>query len=281
MVSVLDHWLVLRQRKPWLLWRVWCLSVVVLLLTRCQPLAPPTLPTTSTSAPRFLPALASPTAPITPGTPALSLEQQEAFNAAEALRRSDQYLQARQAFADFVRRYPESALTDDALLALGHISATLEQYEPALAYYRALLERFPRSERVPEAHLGLGVAAYQKQDYPSSLRALQQYLALAPSGTARGLAHYYLGAGALKQQRPAEAVPAFKTAMDTSREPALQQQAREELTSTIQQVLSVEALAALALQYARTFPGDLILNASSRSIGKPAIKPQKQRRCNG
>ena len=101
-----------------------------------------------------------------------SAEQQTAFTAAEALRTSGQPLQARQAFADFVRRYPNSDLTDDALLALGHISATLEQYEQALTYYRSLLQRFPRSERVPEAHLGLGVALYYRRDYPNSLAAL-------------------------------------------------------------------------------------------------------------
>ena len=175
--------------------------------------------------------LAGPQTPPGVGATASRAEQQAAFTAAEALRTSGQPLQARQAFADFVRRYPDSDLTDDALLALGHISATLEQYAQAVTYYRSLLERFPRSERVPEAHLGLGVALYHRQDYPNSLVALRQYLTLAPTGESRGLARYYLGAIALKQQRYADAIAELKAAVETSRDPAVVQQAREHIAT--------------------------------------------------
>jgi ABC-type branched-subunit amino acid transport system substrate-binding protein len=207
------------------------------------------------------------------GTVAPSAEQRAAFSAAEALRSSGQYIQARQAFADFVRRYPESSLADDALLALGHISATLEQYAPAVTYYRALLERFPRSERVPEAHLGLGVALYHTQDYANSLVALRQYVTLVPTSARQGLAYYYLGAVALKQQRYPDAIVEFTAAIEARAEPAMVQQAREYIASTVSQVLTVDALVPLAQQYAKTYPGDLILERlvqEYRRAGKQA-----------
>ena len=141
--------------------------------------APPPPQPSAPSEPRFLPTLPGPQTPPGVGGTASRAEQRAAFTAA-ALRTSSQPLQARQAFADFVRRYPGSDLTDDALLALGHISATLEQYAQAVTYYRSLLERFPRSERVPEAHLGLGMVLYYRQDYPS-LAAFHRYLMLAPA----------------------------------------------------------------------------------------------------
>src|SRR6266446_10644010 len=172
-----------------------------LVMASCQPRLSPTRPPSAPPEPRFLPPLSLLQTRPGAGAVAPSAEQQAAFTAAEALRTSGQSLQARQAFADFVRRYPDSDLTDDALLALGHISATLEQYAQAVTYYRSLLERFPRSERVPEAHLGLGVALYHRQDYANSLVALRQYLALVPTSARQGLVHYYLGAVALKQQR--------------------------------------------------------------------------------
>jgi len=197
-----------------------------------------------------------------------SAEQQTAFTAAEALRTSGQPLQARQAFADFVRRYPTSDLTDDALLALGHISATLEQYEQALTYYRSLLQRFPRSERVPEAHLGLGVALYYRRDYPSSLATLRQYLTLAPSGKSHGLAHYYLGAVALQQQRYADAIPELQAAVETSGDPAVVQQSRQHIVRTVREILTVEALVLLAQRYAKTSPGDLILERLAQEYRK-------------
>src|SRR4029434_7914455 len=191
----------------WLFWRVFLAAVLGLLMVSCQPRRPPPPQPSAPSEPRFLPTLPGPQTLAGVGSPALRAEQQAAFTAAEALRTSGQPLQARQAFADFVRRYPNSDLTDDALLALGHISATLEQYAQAVPYYRSLLERFPRSERVPEAYLGLGTALYYRQDYPHSLAAFHQYLRFAPAGESQGLAHYYLVATPPKQQRNTDTLP--------------------------------------------------------------------------
>src|SRR5215813_11644806 len=169
----------------WFFWKVLLSAVVGLLLVSCQPRRPPSPQPSAPSEPHFLPPLPGPQTLSGVGSTALRAEQRAAFTAAEALRTSGQPLQARQAFADFVRRYPDSDLTDDALLALGHISATLEQYAQAATYYRSLLERFPRSERVPEAHVGLGVALYHMQDYPPSIVAFQRYLTLAPAGASQ------------------------------------------------------------------------------------------------
>src|SRR5262249_37757413 len=230
----------------WHLWMMVLCCMIGVVVVSCQPTSQPTLPPSEPPEPHFLPALTAPPARPAVGTAAPSAEQRAAFSAAEALRSSGQYIQARQAFADFVRRYPESSLTDDALLALGHIAATLEQYAQAATYYRSLLERFPRSEHVPEAHLGLGIALYHTQDYAKSLVALHQYLTLVPTSARQGLAHYYLGAVALKQQRYPDALAEFKTALEARPEPALAQQAREHIASTVRQVPTVDALAALA-----------------------------------
>ena len=91
----------------WLFWRVFLSAVLGLLMVSCQPRRPP-LPQPSTpSEPRFLPTLPKPQTLSGVGSTALRAEQRVAFTAAEALRTSGQPLQARQAFADFVRRYPE------------------------------------------------------------------------------------------------------------------------------------------------------------------------------
>ena len=249
-------------------WRVLLSAIIGLLMVSCQPLRPPSPPPSALPEPRLLPSLQAPHTPPGTGPTASRAEQQAAFAAAEALRTSGQPLQARQAFADFVRRYPDSDLTDDALLALGHVSATLEQYTQAVPYYRSLLERFPRSERVPEAHLGLGVALYHRQDYPSSLVELRQYLTLVTTGESRALARYYLGAVALKQQRYADAIADLKVAAETSRDPAVVRQAREHIASTIRTVLTVDALTPLAQQYATTYPGDLMLERLAQEYRK-------------
>ena len=252
----------------WLFWRVFLSAVIGLLMVSCQPRRPPPPQPSAPSEPRFLPTLPGPQTLAGVGSPALRAEQQAAFTAAEALRTSGQPLQARQAFADFVQRYPNSDLTDDALLALGHISATLEQYAQAVPHYRSLLERFPRSERVPEAHLGLGVALYFSQDYPHSLTAFHQYLRLAPAGESQGLARYYLGATALKQQRYTDAIAELRVAAETSRDPAVVQRAREYIATTVRALLKVDALTTLAQQYATIYPGDLMLERLAQEYRK-------------
>ncbi len=236
-------------------WHLLLLGCVMLALTSCQTLGPvsPDLP--PSTEPRFLPTLPALTLPAD----ILDTEQRDAFAAADALRLRGERLQAREAFTHFVRRYPDSPLTSEALLALGHLALTLEQYEQALPAYRPLLERFPQSKRVPEAHLGLGIASYYQHDHAGSLTALRQYLALAPQGEARGLAHYYLGAAALKQQRAAEALPDLAAAQDSSSDPAVVQQAREHISTTVRQALTTPELVALAQRYAKTYPGDLLL----------------------
>jgi len=259
---------------------VLCCTMGVIVVS-CQPTSQPAPPPSAPPEPRFLPALTAPPARPAAGTAAPSAEQRAAFSAAEALRSSGQYIQARQAFADFVRHYPESSLVADALLALGHISSTLEQYAQAVTYYRSLLERFPRSEHVPEAHLGLGIALYYTQDYAHSLTALRQYLTLVPTSTRQGLAHYYLGAVALKQQRYPDALAEFKATLESRAEPAVVQQAKEHIASIVRQILTVDALIPLAHHYAKTYPGDLILERlvyEYRRAGKQADEADALRR---
>jgi len=265
----------------WLSWRVLLSAVIGLLMVSCQPRRPPPPQPSASSEPRFLPTLPGPQTPLGAGSTALRPEQRAAFAAAEALRTSGQPLQARQAFADFVRLYPDSALADDAWLALGQISVTLEQYAQAVTYYRSLLERFPRSERVPEAYLGLGVALYHRQDYPNSLTAFHQYLKLAPADESHGLARYYLGAIALKQQRYTDAIAELKAAVETSRDPAVVQRAREYIATTVRALLKVDALTTLAQQYATTYPGDLMLERLAqeyRRTGDQAAEADALRR---
>ena len=264
----------------WHLWMMVLCCLMGMVVASCQPTSQPA-PPSAPPEPRFLPALTAPSARPAGGTAAPSAEQRAAFSAAEALRSSGQYIQARQAFADFVRYYPESSLAADALLALGHISFTLEQYAQAVTYYRSLLERFPRSEHVPEAHLGLGIALYHTQDYAHSLTALRQYLILVPTSARQGLAHYYLGAVALKQQRYPDALIEFKATIESRAEPAVVQQAKEHIASIVRQVLTVDALIPLAQRYAQTYPGDLILERlvyEYRRAGKQADEADALRR---
>jgi ABC-type branched-subunit amino acid transport system substrate-binding protein len=195
-----------------------------------------------------------------PPSPGLTSEQpQDAFAAAETLRIRGKTEEATQAFADFVRRYPQDARTDNALLILGDLSALLKRYEQAQAYYRALLRDFPSSEHATAARFGLGVALYETRDYAASLTAIQEALKATPGGKYQVPGSYYQGAIAFAQQRYAAAVADLKVAAEASADPALAQQARALLATIVSQHLTLADLTTLVAQYPSGYPGDLLL----------------------
>src|SRR5207302_9044036 len=83
-----------------------------------------------------------------------------------------------------------------------------------------------------------------------------RHLALHSFPTRRSSDLYYLGAVALQQQRYADAIPELQAAVQTSGDPAVEQQARQHIVHTVREVLTVEALMLLAQRYAKTSPGD-------------------------
>ena len=92
----------------------------------------------------FLAGCSRPPAP-TPEPPQASVEPsaEEAFAAASALRRNERNAEALQAFADFMERFPDSPLGDDARLATGKLAAALNRLDDAAAAYTDLIGNFP------------------------------------------------------------------------------------------------------------------------------------------
>ena len=207
-------------------------------------------------------------APPVPAVP--SSGPQTAFAAAQAARARGANFQALQAFTDFVQRYPTSALTDDALLAIGQIAAGLGDSQKAQEAYKSLLSNFPTSEHFPIASLELGILQYNAQDYEQSQETLRQYLTTSFAPERQAVAHYYLGLMARNRQAYMEALAALKRSVDTSADALLTEQARAEIAQIVQQHLSGEELEQLTYQYDTTFPGDLLLlqlALSSRDTG--------------
>jgi ABC-type branched-subunit amino acid transport system substrate-binding protein len=192
-------------------------------------------------------------------TSAPSSELQTAFAAAQTARTRGANFQALQAFTDFVQRYPTSALTDDALLAIGQIAAGLGDSRQAQDAYKSLLRNFPTSEHFSIASLELGILQYNAQDYEQSQETLRQYLTTSFTPERQAVAYYYLGLMARNRQAYAEALAALKHSVDTSSDALLTEQVRAEIEQIVRQHLSGEELEQLTHQYDTTFPGDLLL----------------------
>jgi ABC-type branched-subunit amino acid transport system substrate-binding protein/outer membrane protein assembly factor BamD (BamD/ComL family) len=212
---------------------------------------------------RAIPPLAPPTAtsprPVAPENLQATAKQRQAFAAAEALVVRGTDRQALQAFRDFVRQYPASALTDKALLILGNLSAQLGEYQQAEGYYHRLIEYFPSSTHLAEAYLERGVQLYALQDYDRSLASLRQALTIPVSRQQEGKAHYYLGSIARQRQDYPAALAELKAAVEASPDTALGQQAERDLVTIIQNNLTPEELKEWSQRYAETYPGALLL----------------------
>jgi branched-chain amino acid transport system substrate-binding protein len=241
--------------RPFLLrsygWLLLCVLILwgtgSVLLGGCRAILP-SAPPTATSA-----------RPVSPENLQAPAEQRQAFAAAEALLMRGMDRQALQAFRDFVRQYPASALTDKALLILGNLSAKLGEYQQAEGYYRRLIEYFPNSTNLAEAYLERGVQLYALQDYDQSLSSLRQALTVPVSRQQEGKAHYYLGMIARQRQHYPEALAELKAAVEASPDTELGQQAERDLAAIIQNSLATEDLKELSQRYAETYPGALLL----------------------
>jgi ABC-type branched-subunit amino acid transport system substrate-binding protein/outer membrane protein assembly factor BamD (BamD/ComL family) len=158
-----------------------------------------------------------------------------------------------------VQRYPTSAFTDDALLAIGQLATGLGDYQQAQDAHTSLLTNFPMSEHVPIARLELGILQYNTQDYARSQETLHQYLATSSTPTRQAVAHYYLGLIARHQQQYAEALAELQLSVETSTDAVLTEQARAEIEQIIRQHLAGEELEQLTYRYDTIYPGDLLL----------------------
>jgi tol-pal system protein YbgF len=92
------------------------------------------------------------------------------FEAALAIFRKGEFPAAQAAFADFIKRYPQSGFRPTALFWLGNAQYANRDYRGAIANFRALLTQAPDHPRAPEAVLS--IANCLIKSYPQSEAAL-------------------------------------------------------------------------------------------------------------
>ena len=184
---------------------------------------------------------------------------QEAFGIAEALRRTERYGEALQAFAEFTEQYPDDPLAHDAHLATGQLATELDRPDVAAAAYAEVINGSRDSSLRVEAYLGLGRLRYEQKDYVASRIALQDALTASPSPPQRSRAHYLLGASSLALEAYLDAARELSVAT-AALDPELSGKARDLLAEVARNHLDVSQLESLAGRFSRAFPGDLLVS---------------------
>ena len=188
---------------------------------------------------------------------------QAAFRTAAELRRAERYAEALEAFVNVVDRFPNSALGDDARLAVGQLAAELDRPNVAAAAYVDLVHNFPNSRLRAEAYLGLGRLQYAEKDYAAAWAALQEALDAALTPTHRSRAHYLLGITSLAMREYGEAVHELSLAA-TAAQPELSDRAHKLLVEVVRNQLDIPQLGFLAERYSGAFPGALLVSELAR-----------------
>ncbi|MBI5180723.1 MAG: tetratricopeptide repeat protein, partial [Nitrospirae bacterium] len=78
------------------------------------------------------------------------------------------------AYKNFVSKYPNSRLIDDAYLRIGDVYLSKREYENAAVYYKKIVEMLPRTDLFNEARYKLGVCSFELKRTDDALLLLSE-----------------------------------------------------------------------------------------------------------
>ncbi len=113
---------------------------------------------------------------------------QAAYQQAFDLLKNGKYPQAIRSFHDFLGRYPDNALADNAQYWTAEASYVTRDYPAALTDFRKVIDRYPSSSKVPDAMLKIGFIYYQQNNWGKARDALNQVKIRYPASSAARLA---------------------------------------------------------------------------------------------
>ncbi|WPH11646.1 tol-pal system protein YbgF [Variovorax paradoxus] len=106
------------------------------------------------------------------------------FDAALGIFRAGQFAQAQTAFAEFVKRYPQSGYNASALFWLGNAQYATRNYNEAIANFRSMLSLAPDHAKAPEAVLSIANCQIELKDTRAARRTLEDLTKAYPQSEA-------------------------------------------------------------------------------------------------
>jgi tol-pal system protein YbgF len=106
------------------------------------------------------------------------------FDAALGIFRAGQFAQAQTAFAEFVKRYPQSGYNASALFWLGNAQYATRNYNEAIANFRSMLSLAPDHAKAPEAVLSIANCQIELKDTKAARRTLEDLTKAYPQSEA-------------------------------------------------------------------------------------------------
>ncbi|MGQ9659098.1 MAG: tol-pal system protein YbgF [Thermochromatium sp.] len=151
-----------------------------------------------------------PTTPVSPGPigiPALPAPEtqgageRDLYTLAFDHLKKRHYQEAKAAFNELLRRYPQGQYADSVRYWLGETYYVLREYPAALTEYERLIEFSPTSVKVPGALLKIGLIRYEQGEIEQARATLERVIRDYPNSTEAKLARDRLERGA-RASRP-------------------------------------------------------------------------------
>ncbi len=108
----------------------------------------------------------------------------EAYEKAQAHRRTANYAGAIAAFQEFIKRFPASALAPRAQYWIGDSYFNQRDYKNAIVSQHKLLAAYPNSTSVPDAMLNLASSQHDAGDHAAARKTMQALVAQHPKSDA-------------------------------------------------------------------------------------------------
>ncbi len=100
-----------------------------------------------------------------------------------ALYREERYEETIAGFKNFLEKYPESELADNAQYWVGESYMALKQYEQAILAFQRVIKKYPKGNKVPNAILRQALAFYEIKDKTSSKLLLKKLIKQFPKSS--------------------------------------------------------------------------------------------------
>jgi tol-pal system protein YbgF len=110
------------------------------------------------------------------------------FEAALAIFRRGEFPAAQSAFADFIKRYPQSGFRPTAVFWLGNSQYANRDYRGAITNFRALIAQAPDHPRAAEAVLSIANCQIELKDNAGARKTLDELIKAYPQSEAASAA---------------------------------------------------------------------------------------------
>lgn len=113
--------------------------------------------------------------------PAKNSQEYQLLELAHGLAKEAKYKDAFNAYDKFLKDYPNSAYTADAMYGLGYAQFALKNYKSAMATQQKLLDAHPDSPRAADALFNMANSQFQLGMVPTAKKTLRDLLAKYPN----------------------------------------------------------------------------------------------------